>query len=95
MVSEVTAAPISTSATPFSFSASVSTARPVAVGRKSFLAGATPALLSMMSRLSTAEDLPMKILKLPSMLSDVTPMTSFSLAHTRSSSAEKLWATAP
>ena len=60
MVSELTPAPISTSATPFSFSASVRTALAVAVGVKIFFAGATFALLSIRSMLLTALLLPMK-----------------------------------
>ena len=65
MVTEVTPAPISTSATPFSFSSSERTASAVRGGRKYFLAGATSALFSMMSIFLDAFLTPMKILKLP------------------------------
>ena len=95
MVSEVTPAPISTRATPFSFSASVSTAWATAVGMNTLRAGAMPVKLSIVSRSEEAFLEPMNILKLPSRFSAVTPVTSSSLAHTRSSSAEKDWATAP
>ena len=80
---------------PFSLSPSVSTAPATAVGMNILCAGATPTSLSILSMLLTGFWLPMNMLKLPSRVSAETPITSFSLAHTSSSSAENDWATAP
>ena len=95
MVTEVTPAPISIRATPFSFSESVRTACAVALGVNSLRAGAMPISLSIMSMLLTGLLAPMKILKFPSRTLAGTPTMSFSLAPVISSSAEKDWATAP
>ena len=94
MVTELTPAPRSIRATPFSICSSFSTALAVIPGVKYFLAMEMPMLLNMLSMFVECLLFPTNTLKLPSRVPAVIPTMSLSSSF-RQSSVEKDWATAP
>ena len=94
MVTELTPAPMSISATPFSICSDFSTARAVMPGVKYFFAMAIPMSLKTLSMFDEYLRLPMNTLKLPSRVSAAMPTMSFS-GSLMQSSVENDWATAP
>ena len=93
MLTEVTPAPISISATPCSFSSLVSTVSATASARK-YLRDAIPSSFITLSMFATGFCAPENTLYMPSNLLPVTPITSDSAAWNKSS-VEYDWATAP